>query len=499
MLRGRGEKVKGGGSAGGWEDLAKMGAFENQQNQNQQNYQGQAELSPEQQERLNAERQQRKIVAAMLSSEDQLNPILAAHDISVSEQNLNTVLEGMAERPEEARAKEHQILSMIRSPLQPAVGGPEVVAEQIAYGSPKHERRILGRMSSAGFEGWDNVNVRNVMEVAESLPTPIEYEQQVGAFLEEIRRHNTNAKYQDYVKSAQNLEQKLYGKRLEYWNQMKVLEGEARRRFSGKTLELVGDDPQSDPGFKNVPGAVRLPERERNREQLIVGGSVYQMSRAQAREGLIASQGEFLPNDGTNQDAYLAMIPEGVFGVFDGVGGAGGGQRASQGAMESVYGNVLAGRYVSESSVGLADLLNEASRAVQGRGYTTGTLAQIVKDGPDKKLLWASVGDSRCYVVHPDGQADLLTADEGFENKITNALGYDKDEVCRQTGEYPLSPGDKIVLCSDGVTGDKGDELMEDWEMGQKVKNVGDVRFAAQALVSTARKMDDRTAVVVEV
>jgi serine/threonine protein phosphatase PrpC len=147
-------------------------------------------------------------------------------------------------------------------------------------------------------------------------------------------------------------------------------------------------------------------------------------------------------------------------------------------------------------------LLDEASRRVSSdsdAGYATGTLAKVINRPDGKKaVMYAQVGDSRLYVIHPDGNAELVTKDEGFENKITNALGHDSEKTCVQFGYREIKSGDKIMLCSDGITGDKGDDLMSEEEVGRTVAGV-DTASAAQALVHQARKFDDRTAIVAEI
>ena len=54
------------------------------------------------------------------------------------------------------------------------------------------------------------------------------------------------------------------------------------------------------------------------------------------------------------------------------------------------------------------------------------------------------------------------------------------------------------MICSDGITGDVDAELMSEQEVGNIVSGV-DTAYAAQALAHNARKVDDRTAIVVEV
>ena len=88
------------------------------------------------------------------------------------------------------------------------------------------------------------------------------------------------------------------------------------------------------------------------------------------------------------------------------------------------------------------------------------------------------VGDSRCYALRGD-IIEQLTTDHSVENEIRErrARGEDvhfheinRNALTRCIGqpnklevdlyEYPLQPGDRILFCTDGITG-----LMEDEEL----------------------------------
>ena len=67
----------------------------------------------------------------------------------------------------------------------------------------------------------------------------------------------------------------------------------------------------------------------------------------------------------------------------------------------------------------------------------------------------------------------------------------------KQFGEVKLKRGDKIVLCSDGITGDKGSDLMSNDEVASIVSRSANSEDASRNLVAGARKVDDRTALVI--
>ncbi len=169
-----------------------------------------------------------------------------------------------------------------------------------------------------------------------------------------------------------------------------------------------------------------------------------------------------------NEDSVLVSPP--LYVVADGMGGHRGGQVASQVALEAMEGLATEGRG------SLADHVRRANRAVWDRSVederlsgmgTTLTAAQI--DGAS--ALIAHVGDSRAYLLR-DGSLQQLTTDHTLvarmvksgeitdaeaevhphKNVLTRALGTD-EEVEVDEDSIALVDGDRLLLCSDGLTG----------------------------------------------
>lgn len=172
----------------------------------------------------------------------------------------------------------------------------------------------------------------------------------------------------------------------------------------------------------------------------------------------------------TNEDSYLCQPP--LFVVADGLGGLAAGEIASRLAVDFLS-RSQPQPPAAESLVGL---LQEASRQIRQAaedderlfGMGTTCTALVVADGVAEI---AHVGDTRAYVLHA-GQLDLLTADHSLaqelvrvgrlseteatvhasRNTLTRALGGPGDlEVDRVS--WPLQPGDRLLLCSDGLNG----------------------------------------------
>ncbi|HEY5960533.1 MAG TPA: PP2C family serine/threonine-protein phosphatase, partial [Polyangiaceae bacterium] len=168
-----------------------------------------------------------------------------------------------------------------------------------------------------------------------------------------------------------------------------------------------------------------------------------------------------------------------VMGVCDGMGGAAAGEVASQLAVDIIYEilcadpapeghDELAKRLVQAVEEAGVRIFSEAraDRSRRGMG-TTATIAALL----DERLFLAQVGDSRAYILR-NGQLVQVTRDqslvtqlieagqlteeeaETFEhnNIILQALGT-ADSVQVDLTYVDLRRGDRIMLCSDGLSG----------------------------------------------
>jgi PPM family protein phosphatase len=168
-----------------------------------------------------------------------------------------------------------------------------------------------------------------------------------------------------------------------------------------------------------------------------------------------------------------------VIGVCDGMGGAAAGEIASQLAVDIIYEHLLQGepprqhddlarRLVHAVEEAGSRIFNEAraDRTRRGMG-TTATIAALM----DSRLFVAQVGDSRAYVLRGDRlvqvsrdqslvnqliEAGQLTEEEAetFEhnNIILQALGT-AETVQVDLTFVDLAKGDRLLLCSDGLSG----------------------------------------------
>jgi protein phosphatase len=168
----------------------------------------------------------------------------------------------------------------------------------------------------------------------------------------------------------------------------------------------------------------------------------------------------------------------------------------------------------------VADAVRKGNRAVhehsqkdeelRGMG-TTMTAVVIYQD----IAFIAHVGDSRCYLVRGDAITQLsrdhtlvarmvsegrLTPEQAEAHPqrsvLTRALGADRD-VDVDESRITLTDGDRLVLCSDGLTG-----MLSDDEIRAMTSNGSDLEEICRTLVEAANDrggLDNITVVVVDV
>ncbi|MGP0029152.1 MAG: Stp1/IreP family PP2C-type Ser/Thr phosphatase [Acidimicrobiales bacterium] len=220
-----------------------------------------------------------------------------------------------------------------------------------------------------------------------------------------------------------------------------------------------------------------------------------------------------------NQDLPLESLN--LFAVADGMGGHVGGEVAARVAIDT-----LLDTFTREPTTsGLQGAFTRANQAVwqesqdqsdlHGMGTTLTAVALVGgADGRDMLAL-ANVGDSRAY-VYSEGTVTQITADHSLAEErmrqgemteeeaavhpqrhiLTRALGVSPD-VEADMWELQLRSGDRLVLCSDGLSNEVTDE-----ELGQVLAAQPDPAEAARRLVAVANDHggnDNITVVVVDV
>jgi serine/threonine protein phosphatase PrpC len=222
-----------------------------------------------------------------------------------------------------------------------------------------------------------------------------------------------------------------------------------------------------------------------------------------------------------NEDSFGVDRELGLFVVCDGMGGARGGEVASELAVATFLSIARQelhacpdAHIILERAVAAANraVLERAQWDIRYRGMGT-TLVGARLCGDD--IFLVNVGDSRAYLVRDD-QAIQLTEDHSLvaervrsgmmtpteaeqspiQSVITRAIGIESD-VRPDLFRHPLEPGDVILLASDGLTRHAGPQ-----EIYSLIAAAHSAEQACQALISHANAQggkDNITCIILRV
>jgi protein phosphatase len=211
-----------------------------------------------------------------------------------------------------------------------------------------------------------------------------------------------------------------------------------------------------------------------------------------------------------NEDACLVLPECGLFAVADGIGGRPGGALAARLVV-----SLLPGFFVAEldrpemESAGpdaptWGDALANAVRRLNGEvlrralaypslsglGATVVSLLLL-----DRTAHLVHLGDSRAYLQR-GGRLIRLTLDHTMERLLVHYAGQ---EPCAtpETSTVPLAEGDRLLLCSDGLT-----HMVPDTRIEELLDLVRDPNEACHALIAEANRaggLDNVSVIVVDV
>ena len=222
-----------------------------------------------------------------------------------------------------------------------------------------------------------------------------------------------------------------------------------------------------------------------------------------------------------NQDDFY-IDPEGrFFIVADGMGGHAGGQEASRIATTTIYQyldkywdsaeespKLLEQAFLDANQAILQDQYNHPERSEMG---TTAVMVMFRHDQP----WYAHVGDSRLYRLR-DSNLEQVTEDHTWvaraikageltkeqsrvhpwRHVLSQCLGR-KDIYQIDVQSIDLTVGDRILLCSDGLT-----EELTDSAISSYLESNSDCEQAAVALINAAKQnggRDNITVVIVAI
>lgn len=198
-----------------------------------------------------------------------------------------------------------------------------------------------------------------------------------------------------------------------------------------------------------------------------------------------------------NEDSMVVEPDLGLFLVADGMGGHEHGDVASKLAAELIHEAVAAGE-------DLEDAIRRANRHILGQSgagspFPMGTtVCAVLMNGSTYRLAW--VGDSRAYRFN--GDLERLTTDHTYvqelvdrghlndrqarehpyRNMLLQALGVtDQDELQVAEIQGELAPGEGLLLCTDGLTGE-----LDDDDISGILAGGGDLESDAKELIDRA-------------
>jgi PPM family protein phosphatase len=215
-----------------------------------------------------------------------------------------------------------------------------------------------------------------------------------------------------------------------------------------------------------------------------------------------------------NEDAYLVDDTLGLVAVADGMGGHNAGEVASAAALDALRVAFGAGATIDDAVSAANEIVYEqsvADRKLRGMG-TTLTAGAL---GIDGTLLIGHVGDSRAYLVR-DGSLERITTDHSLVAELIQAGELTDEEaerdprrsmITRALGLEPgvdvdiesvdLRAGDRLLLCSDGLT-----TMVSESEVTSLVVDEHDSHVAARKLVDAANDAggtDNITVVIIDI
>lgn len=217
-----------------------------------------------------------------------------------------------------------------------------------------------------------------------------------------------------------------------------------------------------------------------------------------------------------NEDSVLAA--DGAFLVADGMGGHEAGEVASRTAIE-VLRELTVGVPSPDDARRTVRAAHSAVRALPTttgrRPGTTASGVVLTEHGQIPCWLVVNVGDSRTYRMaggvleqvtldHSEVAelvaSGIVAADEASRhprrNVVTRVLGGGSTQVEADVWLLPVSPGDRMLVCSDGLTDELSDARIQAELRTQDAAQQAADRLVAAALAAGGR--DNVTAIVVD-
>ena len=219
-----------------------------------------------------------------------------------------------------------------------------------------------------------------------------------------------------------------------------------------------------------------------------------------------------------NEDRFVDRPALGLWAVADGAGGHDAGEVASgmiADALETIPPSLGAGALLSEIRTRIGRTHEALCAEARSRGPSTviaSTIVVLIATGTHFACLWA--GDSRAYLLR-DGVMQQISRDHSLvqelvdsgailpedaekhprANIITRAVGGGSEPFELDKVSGALQPGDRFLLCSDGLCKTLSDAALAALLAGNHATSLTDPMIAAAL---DRRVNDNVTAVVIE-
>ncbi|RRC95359.1 PP2C family protein-serine/threonine phosphatase [Schaalia canis] len=219
-----------------------------------------------------------------------------------------------------------------------------------------------------------------------------------------------------------------------------------------------------------------------------------------------------------NEDSYIARFP--LYLVADGMGGHSGGNIASAEVIAQMGAHIGSEDFVTQEELNHA--LMETTRALSELGMNEGspgsTMSGLVFSThsgiPCIRIF--NIGDSRTYALAENEFSQVTVDHSEFQelkdsgalsekdardylhrNVLTKALGAGfSPSIPIDHFVAPIADGDRYIICSDGVSGEVTDALIE-----MAARNIADPQDLADELINMALRAggnDNATVIVVD-
>ena len=267
-------------------------------------------------------------------------------------------------------------------------------------------------------------------------------------------------------------------------------------------VELVQKLTDPDPARRPDIDAVRA-RLENGGQRLVYGAAACQGTRPRQEDVLLANGTLTARPDYTLADT--APCPA-AFAVLDGIGGGYGGAEVAHAAAEALdraaapYLHMELADYTQPLAAIFADAERETKRFMAENGYTRSGASAALVIAASRAVYTANLGDSRVY-RYTHGALTQLTRDHRFalggRHELYQYLGAsDEDtEISPTIGKIGRVAGERLLLCTDGVSGKLSDE-----ELAAMLTAHPDAGDAAGAIIAAVKSVatDNATVLVVD-